>query len=52
MIVMDTFEKAPPGSLQMGGYSLYTSLESCPMCLCRMILAGLGTVAYVCDDLP
>ena len=32
--------------------TLVTSLEPCPMCLCRMIAAGVGTVYYVAPDVP
>jgi len=32
-------------------FTLYTSLESCPMCLCRIITAGLMEVYHVADDL-
>ena len=30
--------------------TLYTSLESCPMCLCRIITAGLTEVYHIADD--
>jgi len=30
--------------------TLYTSLESCPMCLCRIITAGVSRVFHVADD--
>lgn len=32
--------------------TLYTSLEPCPMCLCRIIVARVGAVYYVADDKP
>ena len=31
-------------------FTLYTSLESCPMCLCRIITAGLMEVYHIADD--
>jgi len=31
-------------------YTLYTSLESCPMCLCRIITAGVQEVYHIADD--
>jgi len=34
----------------MAGYTLYTSLESCPMCLARLITSGVATVKYVAPD--
>ena len=30
--------------------TLYTSLESCPMCLCRIITSGVPRVYHVADD--
>lgn len=30
--------------------TLVTSLESCPMCMTRLIFAGIGTVLHVCPD--
>ena len=30
--------------------SLYTSLESCPMCLCRIITSGVSKVYHIADD--
>lgn len=50
MLVMDDFEKKHRKCNFMGDYSLYTSLESCPMCLTRLITAGVGNVIYVFDD--
>ncbi|MDR0472731.1 MAG: nucleoside deaminase [Treponema sp.] len=32
-------------------FALYTSLESCPMCLCRIITAGVTEVYHLADDL-
>jgi len=32
------------------GYTMYSSLESCPMCLCRIITAGVMEVYHVADD--
>ena len=32
-------------------YTLYTSLESCPMCLCRLITSGLMEVYHIADDM-
>jgi len=32
------------------GFTMYTSLESCPMCLCRIITSGLIEVYHVADD--
>lgn len=32
--------------------TLFTSLEPCPMCLCRIIAARVGAVYYVAPDVP
>ena len=31
-------------------FALYTSLESCPMCLCRLITSGIMEVYHFADD--
>ena len=51
MVVMDTFEENNKSITSMADYTLYTSLESCPMCLARLITSGVGTVKYVSPDL-
>ena len=50
MIVMNRFEdeRREPGALQ--DYRLYTSLEPCPMCTARLIIAGCPCVIYIADD--
>ena len=50
MVVMDMWEKANPQATSMAGYKLYTSLESCPMCMARLITAGCQTVLYAAAD--
>jgi len=30
--------------------TIYTSLESCPMCLCRIITSGVAKVYHIADD--
>lgn len=32
-------------------FTLYSSLESCPMCLCRIITSGVLEVYHIADDL-
>ena len=32
------------------GLILFTSLESCPMCLCRIITSGIREVYHIADD--
>lgn len=50
MVVMDDFEERFRDVTSMKGYTLYTSLESCPMCMARLITSGCGTVLYVAPD--
>jgi len=50
MVVMDAWEKANPQVTSMEGYTLYTSLESCPMCMARLITSGCETVLYAAAD--
>ena len=49
MVTMNEFENLrldiPPGDL-----TLYTSLEPCPMCMVRMLTAGIGRVLYLARD--
>ena len=52
MVVMNQFEEQYPNITSMKGYKLYTSLESCPMCMARLITSGCETVIHVADDLP
>jgi tRNA(Arg) A34 adenosine deaminase TadA len=50
MVVLDEFETRFRDVASMKGYTLYTSLESCPMCMARLITSGCGTVLYVAPD--
>jgi len=50
MVVMSRFEARQRRKLDLSRCTLYTSLESCPMCLCRLITSGVGTVLYVAAD--
>lgn len=52
MVVMDAFEDQYQDITDMCGYTLYTSLEPCPMCLIRLITSGVETVKYVAPDPP
>ncbi|MDY6796325.1 MAG: nucleoside deaminase [Actinomycetota bacterium] len=49
MVVMDRFEDLHCG-IGLSGLSLYTSVESCPMCLVRLICSGVGKVLHMADD--
>ncbi len=51
MVVMDKFEDAHRGINKRGGYTLYTSLEPCPMCLIRLITSDINTVLYAASDI-
>jgi cytosine deaminase len=50
MVAMNDFEDRFRNSHGVGGYTLYTSLEPCPMCLVRLITSGIGRVLYVAVD--
>jgi cytosine deaminase len=34
----------------MAGYTLICSLEPCPMCLARLLIAGVETVKFIAND--
>ena len=34
----------------MRGFTMLTSLEPCPMCLARLLIAGVETVKYIARD--
>ena len=50
MVVMDKFENTHRDLTKLDGYAIYTSLESCPMCLSRLITSGIKKVLYVAPD--
>jgi tRNA(Arg) A34 adenosine deaminase TadA len=50
MVVMDNFEDSHRGITGGGNYTLYTSLESCPMCLARLINSGIKRVLHAAPD--
>jgi cytosine deaminase len=50
MVVMNAFEDHYRDISDMKGYRLYCSIEPCPMCIARVIAAGVGTVKYVAPD--
>jgi cytosine deaminase len=51
MVVMDEFEDTHQNILNPGGFTLYTSLESCPMCLTRMITSGIKRILHAAPDM-
>jgi tRNA(Arg) A34 adenosine deaminase TadA len=50
MVVMNAFEERYPQSTDMRGYSLFCSLEPCPMCLARLLIAGVESVKFIAQD--
>lgn len=50
MVAMEKFEDQYQKVNTMKGYTLYTSLESCPMCMTRLITSGCEKIIHVADD--
>lgn len=50
MVLMNAFEDARPGLENMRGYTMVTSIEPCPMCLGRLLIAGVEVVKFVAHD--
>ena len=50
MVVLNAFEDRYPNAGEMRGYTLMCSLEPCPMCLCRILIAGVETVKFAARD--
>ena len=50
MVAMEKFEDQYREVATMKGYTLYTSLESCPMCMTRLITSGCEKVIHIADD--
>jgi cytosine deaminase len=50
MVVMNAFEEQYPEADTMRGYTLLSSLEPCPMCLARLLTAGVQTVKFLALD--
>jgi cytosine deaminase len=50
MVVLNRFEEGGKGLEDRHRYTLITSLEPCPMCMTRLIFAGIGTILYVFPD--
>lgn len=50
MVVMDTFENMHRNFTDMRNFTLYTSLESCPMCLVRLITSGVHRILHAAFD--
>lgn len=50
MVVMDDFEDAHPEHKKLDGYTLYTSLEPCPMCLVRLSTSSVNRILFAARD--
>lgn len=50
MTVMTAFEDQYKNASDMHTYTLFTSLEPCPMCTVRLITAGVGQVYWATPD--
>jgi tRNA(adenine34) deaminase len=50
MVVINDYESSMRHRDEARGCTLVTSLEPCPMCMARLIVAGIGSVLYVSED--
>lgn len=50
MDAMNAFEDRRQPTGDMRGYTLVVSLEPCPMCLARLLIAGVETVKFITHD--
>ena len=50
MVALNYFEAENPEITNLKGYTFYTSLEPCPMCLIRLISSGINKIHYVASD--
>ena len=50
MDAMNAFEEGWPRSGDMRGFTLVISLEPCPMCLARLLIAGVETIKFIAHD--
>ena len=46
MEVITKFEMSSKGAVVPASYTLFSSLEPCPMCLTRILISGVGTTFY------
>lgn len=51
MVTMSQFEDENQNITNLENYTLYTSLESCPMCLVRLITSGVGMILHAAPDI-
>ena len=50
MVVMNNFEEKYHNLSNISEFTLYTSLESCPMCLVRLIKSGIKRIYHLAAD--
>ncbi|NBD31449.1 MAG: nucleoside deaminase [Cyanobacteria bacterium] len=50
MVAMEEFEENYQRITTMKGYTLFTSLEPCPMCLTRLVKSGCEKIVHIADD--
>lgn len=50
MVVLNQFEAQHLNAQIPAKLTLVSSLEPCPMCMARLVYAGIGTIRYVCED--
>ncbi|MCB1193315.1 MAG: nucleoside deaminase [Leptospiraceae bacterium] len=51
MDALNQFEEKIRGErVDLKDYTIYTSLEPCPMCMSRILMAGVGFTVYAADD--
>ena len=50
MVAINAFEEWHPDVDNMRGYTLIASLEPCPMCMTRLLIAGVQTVKFLAYD--
>ena len=50
MVVLNLFEEQLPFNGDRSQLTMLVSLEPCPMCFTRLLLAGIGRLIYLADD--
>lgn len=50
MVVLDKFEEKFPQYRNRGELTMLVTLEPCPMCLTRLLFAGIGRVLFLAED--
>jgi tRNA(Arg) A34 adenosine deaminase TadA len=50
MVVLDGWEEGRPQAPWPGGLTLLSSIESCPMCLVRLVCADVRRVLFAAED--